>query len=296
MKRKNNYDFVSDVHGRLDLLESLLIKAGYIKDDEGIFYHPKGRIAFFLGDIIDKGNQVYETFFLVKRMVEKGYAKIVLGNHELNFIAIHTKDNNGNYLRERKKSKLKQIEKSLDLLNNKDEVFSFIYSIPLFYEDDNIRVIHACWDEKSLNCVKKFLDQDYCLSNVEKYKDIFKNKQSFNALEVILKGIEIDIKPQYYLDKNGEKRYTCRLNWWEKNKIIETVPNNFQLSQSSINMNQMFYNSDKLVFFGHYTKGGKPYIQSKKALCLDFCKNGYLTMYCYSGEDEIIENNIIYVK
>jgi len=289
------YDFISDVHGRLNKLIQLLEKAGYIKDSEGDYYHPEGRIAFFLGDIIDKGKYVTKTFFMVKRMVEKGYAKIVLGNHELNFIAIHLKNKKGEYLRKRDEGKLRQIEKSLDLLNYKEEVFDFIYDIPLFYEEKNLKVIHACWDNKYINHVKKYLSNDNKL-NEDSYKNLYLDPVSFDALEIVLKGYELNISPEGYHDKSGILRETCRYNWWEEELDYETVPDHVELS-SHLFENMEKYKGDDYIFFGHYTKKGKPYVQSKRAMCLDFCREGYLTMYRFSEEDkELNQNNLIYLK
>ena len=289
------YDFISDVHGRLTKLIQLLEKAGYIKDSDGDYYHPEGRIAFFLGDIIDKGADVTETFFMVKRMVEKDYAKIVLGNHELNFIAIHLKNKKGKYLRKRDEGKLKQIEKSLDLLNYKEEVFNFIYDIPLFYEEKNIKVIHACWDRKYINHVKKYLSDDNKL-NEDSYKKIYSDPVAFDALEIVLKGYELNIAPEGYHDKSGILRETCRYNWWEDKLDYETVPEHVELS-SHLFEHMEKYRGDDYIFFGHYTKKGKPYVQSKRAMCLDFCREGYLTMYRFNESDkELNKSQLLFVK
>lgn len=288
------YDFIGDVHGRFSKLVSLLEKAGYVKDKDGDYYHPEGRIAFFLGDIIDKGNNVFETFFLVKKMVEKGYAKIIIGNHELNFIAIHIYHNN-EPLRKRTKSKLKQIENSLELLKCKKEVFEFIYKIPFYYEDEHVRAVHACWHEESLLSLDPFLNDKKQMIGEASYIKAFNNKKCFDAIEKVLKGLEIDINPSYYKDKNGEKRTACRLNWWEEKKDLETVPDNFKEPKNIKSKRNYLYSDDKKVFFGHYTKEGKPYIQSKNALCLDFCREGYLTMYRYNEGEELSKENLLYL-
>jgi len=262
------YDFISDVHGRLNKLIQLLEKAGYIKDSEGDYYHPEGRIAFFLGDIIDKGKYVTKTFFMVKRMVEKGYAKIVLGNHELNFIAIHLKNKKGEYLRKRDEGKLRQIEKSLDLLNYKEEVFDFIYDIPLFYEEKNLKVIHACWDNKYINHVKKLAIEtkyeQYAYQNNDKYEinisiqineDImlfirpFKDGRYFAeicqehgnilAFQISMNEDKIELYPIKYIVHIGHKNIS------EKTILLTIIPNTEHLLQQRI-VNTTLYDDNNI--------------------------------------------------
>ena len=85
----NNFDFIGDIHGSYKKLIQLLEKLGYQQDSEGIYFHDDRKV-FFLGDIVDGGNQVVECFNLVKNMVRKGYAKAIMGNHEINLLAINS--------------------------------------------------------------------------------------------------------------------------------------------------------------------------------------------------------------
>ncbi|GAA6621595.1 hypothetical protein NUACC26_074150 [Scytonema sp. NUACC26] len=50
------FDIIGDIHGCCDELEALLQKLGYEKDlgDSPTYYHPEGRKAIFLGDLIDR--------------------------------------------------------------------------------------------------------------------------------------------------------------------------------------------------------------------------------------------------
>ncbi len=74
------YDVIGDVHGCLPELISLFEEMGY-KKEEDIFVHPKGRIPIFLGDITDRGPDSVNTIKLVMKMVKKGKALYVVGNH-----------------------------------------------------------------------------------------------------------------------------------------------------------------------------------------------------------------------
>ena len=78
------FDVIGDVHGCCDELESLLGLLGYAKEgDPAVWRHPQGRKAVFLGDILDRGPRILDTYRLVRGMVEAGSALCVPGNHDM---------------------------------------------------------------------------------------------------------------------------------------------------------------------------------------------------------------------
>jgi protein phosphatase len=85
------FDIVGDVHGCADELESLLGELGYEVVDQAdgnglgsgpTYRHADGRMAVFLGDLVDRGPRVLDTLRIVHNMVEAGAALCVMGNHE----------------------------------------------------------------------------------------------------------------------------------------------------------------------------------------------------------------------
>ena len=70
---------VGDVHGRLDLLVSLLdrIEADTVSVAEGDAVR-----VIFLGDLIDRGPDSMACMQIVQGLVESGGAELLLGNHE----------------------------------------------------------------------------------------------------------------------------------------------------------------------------------------------------------------------
>jgi protein phosphatase len=71
------FDIIGDVHGCCDELETLLAQLGYrrVATEEGaepVFRHPDGRKAVFLGDLVDRGPRILDTYELVRSMVEAG--------------------------------------------------------------------------------------------------------------------------------------------------------------------------------------------------------------------------------
>ena len=64
----SSIDFIGDVHGHYDELVMLLKKLGY-EEHNGTFSYPGNeRSVVFLGDYVDRGNQVRETINLVRSM------------------------------------------------------------------------------------------------------------------------------------------------------------------------------------------------------------------------------------
>ena len=77
------FDIIGDVHGCFDELRGLLERLGYRFDDGGFgAFHPDGRKAFFLGDLVDRGPRSPDVLRLVMSMVNAGHALCVLGNHD----------------------------------------------------------------------------------------------------------------------------------------------------------------------------------------------------------------------
>jgi protein phosphatase len=80
------FDVVGDVHGCCDELEQLLAELGYERRPEGVWAHPEGRRAIFLGDLVDRGPRIVDTVRLVRAMVEAGSALCVPGNHDMKLV------------------------------------------------------------------------------------------------------------------------------------------------------------------------------------------------------------------
>ena len=88
---------IGDVHGQADKLRALLIKLGYVRK-RGAYRHAE-RTAIFVDDLIDRGPKICEVLEIVRGMVDGGTALAVIGNHELNAIHFHSRDDAGHPLR-----------------------------------------------------------------------------------------------------------------------------------------------------------------------------------------------------
>jgi polynucleotide kinase-phosphatase len=80
------FDIIGDIHGCCEELEALLSKLGYIRNENGVFFHPEGRKAAFLGDFCDRGPRNADVLRLVMDMVQNGHALAVPGNHDVKLV------------------------------------------------------------------------------------------------------------------------------------------------------------------------------------------------------------------
>lgn len=86
------FDIIGDVHGCYDELTALLDRLGYARDPHSdgeapmSARHPEGRIAFFVGDLCDRGPRNVDVLRLVMGMVAEGSARCVIGNHDFKLL------------------------------------------------------------------------------------------------------------------------------------------------------------------------------------------------------------------
>ncbi len=83
------FDIIGDLHGCCDELELLLDKLGYeFREEPGggtysrTYFHPAGRKAIFLGDLVDRGPRILDTVQLAWNMVKAGSGLCLPGNHD----------------------------------------------------------------------------------------------------------------------------------------------------------------------------------------------------------------------
>ena len=288
-------DLIGDVHGHADELEELLTKLGYLKKDN-YYSHPDKRQVLFVGDYIDRGPKIRETLQIVKQMVDNDTAIALMGNHEYNALTFHFKDAKGEYLRKHSDKNILQHRATLDQFENRqDELEMYLEwfkTLPLFYETETFRAVHACWDYKSIDYLKKHLPNNHLTDDLIN-QSVDDETQLYEAIENTLKGKEIKISNGRELpDKDGHLRNEMRIKWWvdPSGMTYKTIsmPTNDKLPEEVVNLKEIdFYKKDdKIVFFGHYWLQGKPSLYQDNICCLDYsvANDGILAAYSFDGE------------
>ncbi|HBS06442.1 MAG TPA: phosphoesterase [Leptospiraceae bacterium] len=309
------FDFIGDIHGHSSALESLLTKLGY-KKEEGIYRHSSRR-AFFLGDFIDRGPDSKGVVQLVRRMVEAGQAKAIMGNHEWNAIQYHTKGQDGHYLRTRSNKNRNQHAATLESYESQDYIsqelasdLEWFRSLPLFYEGDGFRAVHATWNPDTLS----YLKQNYPDGIVDHRfiaRAVVKSSPEYASADILLKGQESDLPDElHFQDKDGNLRSRARIKWWmrpEKDSIsrfrpqdLLFIPEDRHISGTpALELREFpgYARQEPPVFFGHYWKRFPPELEAHNVCCLDYsvARGGHLMAYRWNGEQKLDKSNFLFV-
>ena len=142
------FDIVGDVHGCLDELTQLLARLGYAPTEggpiDGAWAHAS-RKALFLGDLVDRGPASLACVALAKRMVERGHALMVPGNHEARLRrALSGKSVKRTHGLEQTMAELEALPEDLRAATTK-ELTAFLDALPshLVLDDGKLVVAHA---------------------------------------------------------------------------------------------------------------------------------------------------------
>jgi hypothetical protein len=307
------YDLIGDIHGHSTELHALLAELGYQQRD-GAFRHA-GRKAIFLGDFIDRGAGSMTVIETVRAMLEAGSALAVMGNHEFNALAYHTPhpEKPGEYLRPRTAKNTTQHQATLDSLDGQppDAMLDWFYGLPLWLDLGDIRVVHACWDEPSMQILKDAgaVDENNRLKSAALHAASNRGDPVFKAIEVILKGMEVTLPGgMRYRDKEGNERSEIRITWWdaaEKSSWRELAMGPRELLDSlpadkgpAPRISKSYPDSAPPVFLGHYWLTGKPKPLAPNVACVDYSvakRGGALAAYRWDGERVLSKDHFVTV-
>ncbi len=302
------YDLIGDIHGHADHLEALLLKMGYtIKN--GSYAHPDRKVLF-VGDYIDRGPKIRKTLKIVRRMVESGNAIALMGNHEYNAICFHYPESEGGHLRKHEIKNIIQHFKTLKQFENRQDTYNeyidWFKTLPLYYETEHFRAVHACWDDAHIDFLRRSLKEDKLTGELI-FQAAKKGSPLYEAVEIVLKGKEIALPEGItFKDKDGAIRKDIRIKWWEnparftfKQLSVEPIQDlpDEPIDPSHLSDSSYYAESDKPVFFGHYWLKGNPSIFKKNICCLDYsvAKCGYLVAYRYDNEEILSAGKLVYV-
>ena len=301
-------DLIGDIHGHADKLEALLKKLGY-KDSGGVYSHPERKVLF-IGDYIDRGPKIRETLDIVRKMVDSGNAIALMGNHEYNALCFDITAKEGGHLRKHSISNILQHYETLKQFHNLQdeykEYLEWFKSLPLYYESDTFRAVHACWDKNSIaylgdTLVEKKLNDELI------YQSVQDGTPLKEAVDRTLKGKEMKMPENLdFQDKEGRKRTEFRIKWWENPaemtlksisvEPIDTLPE-LPIEDAELSSKDYYEDKEKPVFFGHYWLDGEPFLFKKNICCLDYsvAKGGKLVAYRHNGDSNLDKDCFIHV-
>jgi hypothetical protein len=304
------FDIIGDVHGHATALRRLLRRLGYRRRN-GAWRYPGGaRQALFVGDFIDRGPEIPEAVGIVRSMLDSGSALAVMGNHEYNALAWHTRGDRGEWLRGHNEIHRRQHEATLrqyaDSPGALEELLGWIRTLPLFFENDLLRMVHAAWDDRA---VDESRDNPSPLRD-ERYlqESAYAGNRASEIVETLLKGIEMPLPPgAFYLDKEGTRRYKTRVRWWLRDCVgcsaadVAMPPADETLGKTPLPAEALAafpgYDDPRPVFVGHYWLTGTPRPLSNRVGCVDYsvAKGGQLCAYRYDGEVPLTADRFVCV-
>lgn len=159
-------DVIPDIHADFGRLIRTLTHLGYRETDKG-WQHPEGRIAAFLGDLIDMGSDNEAVISTVRAMETNGSAVAIMGNHELNALLYHRRgenaDRNGDgWMRSHNQTHTKQHQTFLREFPlggaNTGDVLEWFLTLPLYLDLGGIRLVHAYWSDAHIRVIRERTD------------------------------------------------------------------------------------------------------------------------------------------
>ena len=236
------YDVIPAIHGQSGKLTQALTNLGYSSRSGAWRHSDPSRQVVFLGDFIDRGPNNREVIRIVREMIDAGTASAIMGNHELNAIHYHTKDE-GEPLRAHSKKNEEQHASFLREfpLGSPEarEVIAWMRSLPLFLEFGGYRAVHACWDEAGVEQLRT-LTTNGVLSEEQLIACANEQHSLHELVEVALKGPELRLPDGYtIIDKGGHERKEVRRKWWDAGAktwrdIAMSVPHPEQLPDEEL--------------------------------------------------------------
>jgi len=242
-------DIVGDVHGEYDALVSLLKKLGY--DDLG--RHREGRRLVFVGDLIDRGPDSPAVLRTVKRMVEAGNAQCVAGNHEINAIRDQADQERSGEGWWYGRNEAPYASVVVDPREKEESFLPFLRALPGALECADLRVVHACWHEPSIDRLRgastvidafrseaeankknleglglalrarasvenfewrRIKDENTKLEFIPEIAAYDEANQMGNAIKVATSGVERAARDSYWA--SGKWRMVERVPWWDE--------------------------------------------------------------------------------
>jgi len=307
----SSFDLIGDIHGYAEPLAELLAKLGY-RERHGVWRHGSRR-AVFLGDFIDRGPHQREVIGIVRPMIENGAALSVMGNHEFNAIAYHTRHpETGLPLREWSQKNSGQHKAFTDAYEGREaemrDVIDWFRTLPLWLDLGGFRVVHACWDRKLIERLWHALDRGQQLTDELLIAASQRGTWQHEAVETLLKGKEIPLPDGHsFPDKDGNLRHEIRVRWWDndagdyRSAFLGPETARTHIPDDPIKGDHLvdYRHDDPPCFLGHYWLNEEPELLAPNIACLDYsvaATGGKLIAYRWDGEQKLRREKFVAVK
>ncbi len=313
----DGYDIIGDIHGYARALEALLQKLGYHKRDGAYQYRDqrRPRQVVFLGDVLDRGPHIREAVQIVRAMIERGSAQMIMGNHEYNALCYCTpapEDSDRHYLREHTPRHTHAIQQTLDQYaaypEEWRETLNWMATLPVFLEFEQFRVVHACWDQRLID---RFYEQGHSpvISRQFLFDSADYRQFAGRFISRLTQGVGLMLpEGRVIRGSHGFERRSFRARFWEAQPQtlgdVEFQPDRLPADIAAMSLTDKqrdhigYYGVEqKPLFIGHYWMAGEPKPLRSNIACLDYSavKQGRLAAYRMNGEARLQAKNFVWV-
>ncbi|MFK7159805.1 metallophosphoesterase [Marinospirillum sp. MEB164] len=306
------YDLIGDIHGCGNTLRQLLRLMGY-QQRQGCWRHPEGRQVIFVGDLVDRGPRIRQALHDAYDMIDAGQARMVLGNHEYNALAYFTEDDQGQPLRDHSPRHQRVIQETLDQFAAYPQEWraflDWFMTQPLAIEEEDFRVIHACWDPEVMpDFFARFpsgcMDEHFFRASTQP------GNLEFRIVDRATRGTWLKL-PDGMTQKSGDGfvRDRFRTSFWVDQPHtwgdvlfqpdrLDPQYESRPLSAADRQHLVHYHSTQKKLFFGHYWCQGFPAVIRPHLACLDYSavKYGRLVAYRYQGEAQLNARHFVWVE
>ena len=301
------YDVIGDIHGQGEKLRALLAKLGYA-ERAGHWRAPQGRMAVFVGDLIDRGPEQVAVLEIVRRMVDDGQALLVLGNHEFNALGYGARNPaTGEYMRPRTPKNRQQHERFLAEVGEGSprhkEWVDWFRQHPFALDLGGIRVVHAWWNSEAVAKVDAARGGTYGVLSDEVLAECYDDADLKQARKLLTCGVEWELPAgSWIFDKEGHKHPDARLAVWRHEakwlREVALVPSGSEHAVPDIEIpaeHRLGPVEGAPILFGHHWFSGTVKVESNKVACLDWsaAKGGPLVAYRWDGESELTDHRLV---
>lgn len=311
------YDVIGDVHGYVDRLERLLQVMGYTRSGSG-WRPPQGRLAIFAGDLINRGPGQLATCRIVRSMIDAGHALAVLGNHEVHAIGYGTAAAGAGdvpaapgWLRPRTACADRQHHAFLREVGRDSalhrELIGWLRTLPIVLDlgepDCGIRVVHAWWDQPSVDRLRALLPAGNLASNRAVRLALDDDGELARVIERLSRGQRIELPPGCsFVDRRGLRLDHVWARWWDEApatlRDLAFIDDDQRHLVPALPLPQGYRPTridGRPVFIGHYWMGGVPHPFSPKVACVDWsaARGQPLVAYRWDGERHLSSGQFV---